>query len=92
MISSWLGATMALAMMTGVALAQNSPSSTTSTQSTTSAPAPLLGAISVSVTQRTTDSDGVVTERTQTSTSGSTDSPSGDSAPTWKTTETTTVR
>ena len=90
MISSWLGATMALAMMTGVALAQNSPSSTTSTQSTTSAP--VLGATSVSVTQRTTDSDGAVTELTQTSTSDSTDSPSGGSPTVRKTTETTTVR
>jgi hypothetical protein len=90
MIRSWLVATTALAMMTGVAVAQTSSSSTTSTHSTTAVPAPVVGQSSSTSTQRTTD-DGVVTDKTKTYTKGTTVSPSGDTDTTRKTTNTTTV-
>lgn len=92
MIRTWLAATMALSMMTGVALAQTSTSSTTSTQSTTAVPALVPGTAGVTNTQQTTDSDGVVTDKTQTYTSGTTVAPSHELATTRKTTETTTTR
>ena len=92
MNKTWLAATMALAMMTGVALAQTSSSSTTTTQSTTAVPAPVYGGSSSSSSQQTTDSNGIQTDKTQTYTSGTTVTPSGDLATTRKTTDTVTVR
>ncbi len=92
MIRSWLVAATALAMMTGVAVAQTSSSSTTSTQSTTPTAAPVYGGSSSSSTQQTTDNNGVVRDRTQTYSSGSNVTPSGDLATTRKSSETTTVR
>ena len=72
MIRYSLAAAIALATMTGAVLAQTS-SSVTSTQSTTSSPAP--SAASVSSSRQTTDSNGVVTDETQTFTSGTTLAP-----------------
>ena len=92
MIRSWLVATTALAMMTGVAVAQTSSSSTTSTQSTTSVPSPVVSGRSSSSSERTVDSNGVVVDQTKTYTKGTTVSPSGDTDTTRKTTNTTTVR
>lgn len=92
MIRSYLAAATALAMMTGVAVAQTSSSSTTSTQSTTAIPAPVYGGSSSRETQQTTDSNGVVVDKTQTYSSGTAITPSGDLATTRKSSETTTVR
>jgi hypothetical protein len=91
MIRSWLVAATALAMMTGVAVAQTSSSSTTSTQSTTPAPAQVYGGSSSSSTQQTTNSDGIVRDKTQTYSSGNTVTPSGDLATTHKSSETTSI-
>jgi hypothetical protein len=82
----------ALAMMTGVAVAQTSSSSTTSTQSTTAPPAPLIGGSSASSTQQTTDSNGTSVSNTKTNQNGIGITPSGNLATTNKTTDTTTVR
>ena len=91
MIRTWLAATTALALMTGVAVAQTS-SSTTSTQSTTAAPAPVYGGSSSSSSQQTTDSNGVQTDKTQTYTNGTTFTPSGAVSTTRKTTDSTTTQ
>jgi hypothetical protein len=77
-------------MMTGVAVAQSSITSTTSTQSTTAAPAPPPTIASVTSSRETTDSNGVVTDQTQTYTSGTAVGPANDM--TRKTTETTVTR
>jgi hypothetical protein len=90
MIKYGLVAAAALGIMTGAALAQTS--TTTSTQSTTSTPAPTAGVVVDSQSQRTVDSNGVVTDKSKTYTAGTTITPSGDLATTHKTTETTTVR
>ena len=92
MIRYSLAAAITLAMMTGAVLAQTSSSSVTSTQSTTSSPVPVPGVASVSNSRQTTDSNGVVTDETQTYTSGTTLAPTGPVATTRKTTETTTTR
>ena len=91
MIRSWLIATTALAMMTGVAVAQTSSSSTESTRSTTSVPSPAVSGSSSSSSERTVDSNGVVVDQTKTYTKGTTVSPGGDTDTTRKTTNTTTV-
>src|ERR1035437_1781669 len=78
MIRSWLVATTALAMMTGVAVAQTSSSSTESTRSTTSVPSPAVSGSSSSSSERTVDSNGVVVDKSKTYTKGTTVSPSGD--------------
>ncbi len=83
-------ATTAFSLMAGVALAQTS--TTTSTQSTTSVPATTPGTTIDTSTQRTVNSDGVVTDKTKVYSNGTTVTPSGDLATTRKTTETTTVR
>jgi cytochrome oxidase Cu insertion factor (SCO1/SenC/PrrC family) len=88
MIRTWLMTAMALSMMTGVAAAQSSTTSTTSTQSTMPAPAP--SAASVTSSRETTNSDGVVTDQTQTYTSGTVVAPTNET--TRKTTETTVTR
>ncbi len=90
MLKSMIAATAILGLASGTCLAQSS--STTTTQSTTSVPAPLGGTVVDSVTQRTVDANGVVIDRTKTYTSGTAITPSGDTATTRKTTETTTVR
>jgi hypothetical protein len=92
MIKTWLTAGMALAMMTGVAVAQTSSSTTTSTQTTAPIPAPVYGGSSSSSSQQTIDSNGVQTDKTQTYTNGSTVTPSGTVATTRKTTDTTTTQ
>jgi hypothetical protein len=92
MIRTWLAATTALAMMTGVAVAQSSSSTTTSTQSATPVPAPMYGGSSSSSSQQTTDSNGVQTDKTQTYTNGSTMAPSGSVSTTRKTTDSTTTQ
>jgi hypothetical protein len=91
MIKFCLMATAALGIIGGSALAQTS--STTSTQTTTSVPAAPVGAATIDTSsQRTVDSNGVVTDKTKVYTSGTSITPSGDMATTRKTTETTTVR
>jgi hypothetical protein len=92
MIRNWLAATTALAMMTGVAVAQTSSSTTTSTQMTAPIPAPVYGGSSSSSSQQTTDSNGVQTDKTQTYTNGTTMTPSGTMSTTRKTTDTTTTQ
>jgi len=86
----WLAATTALTLMTGVASAQ-STTETTTTETTAPivVPAPT---VNETVSQRTIDSNGVVTDRTKTTTSGVAVSPYGDTTTTRRTTETTTVR
>ncbi len=88
MIRTWLMTAMALSMMTGVAAAQSSTTSTTSTQSTM--PAPVPNTASVTSSRETTSSDGVVTDQTQTYTSGTAIAPTNET--TRKTTETTVTR
>jgi hypothetical protein len=93
MNKTWLALTTALTLMAGVASAQTM--TTTTTESTTAVPVPVMPVaptISESTTQRTVDSDGVVTDHSKTMTSGTTISPYGDSTSTRRTTETTTVR
>jgi hypothetical protein len=92
MIKMWLAASMALALMTGVAVAQSSSSTTTSTQSATPVPAPMLGGSSATSSQQSTDSNGVVTDKTQTYTNGTTISPSGNLVTTKKTTDSTSTQ
>lgn len=98
----WLAATTALTLMTGVAAAQTT-TSTTTTETTAPvivqapvivappviAPAP---AQSETISQRSVDSNGFVTDRTRTITTGTTVNPYGDATTTRRTTETTTVR
>jgi hypothetical protein len=90
MIRTLLAASMALALMAGVAVAQSS-STTTSTQSSTSVPTPVIGGSSSSSTQQTTDCNGVVTNKSQTYTSGNTVAPAGNLVTSKKTTVSTTV-
>jgi hypothetical protein len=62
----------AFAMMTGVALAQgvSSDTTTTTTQTTTSPSAPPAGSFSATKTQKTIDSTGTETDKTQTYSNG----------------------
>ncbi len=90
MIKYCLVAAAAFGIMTGAACAQTT--STTSTQTTTSMPSPVVGSSIDSSSQRTVDSNGVVTDKTKTYSAGTTITPSGDLATTKKTSETTTVR
>jgi len=92
MIRTWLAATMALAMMTGVAAAQTSSSSTTTTQTTAPVLAPVYGGSSSSSSQQTIDSNGVQTDKTQTYSNGTTITPSGAVSTTRKTTDSTTTQ
>jgi hypothetical protein len=74
MTKYWLASTAALAMMSGVALAQTAPfdSSTTTQSTTTTTVAPLIpGTFSSSKTQQTIDGNGTETDKTQTFKSGS---------------------
>ncbi len=97
MIKTFLAIPLALSMMTGVAFAQSSMSSTTTT--TTNPPVvviapvlPMVGVTSSTATQSKTSFDGTVTDKTQTYTTGSAITPSGDLVTTKKTTESTTTR
>lgn len=83
--------TLALAMMTSVAIAQTSSSSVTSTQSTIPPSAGMIGASSATRTQHTTNSDGEKTDSTTTHTTGTYITPSGNAVTTDKKTETTTI-
>jgi hypothetical protein len=77
MIKSLLVATMTVTLMAGSAFAQSSSSSTTTTQSTTM---PVVAAPMVSVdtnTRKTTSVNGVVTDTTASTSSGTTVSPMG---------------
>ena len=89
MIKTWLVAAAALAMTTGIALAQTSSSSTTTTQTAVPVPAPVIGSAGSSHTQ-STDSNGVMTDKTQTYSNGTSVAPSGSLTTTRKTTSTTT--
>jgi hypothetical protein len=89
MFKSLIAATAMVGLMTGVSLAQSS--TTTTTQSTTSVPPPVAGVAVDSMSRRTVDADGVVTDKTKTYATGTTMAPSGDLATTRKTTETTTI-
>jgi hypothetical protein len=87
MMKFCLAATAAFGIMTGVALAQ---SSTTSTTSTTATP-PVYSAPAAHSSERTVTDDGVVTDKTKTYTSGTGITPSGDLSTTHTKTNTTTV-
>jgi len=69
MIRYWLVGPAAFALMTGVALAQITWGTTTSTQSTTTT-APVTGGYSESNTQSSIDSNGTQTDKNQTYKSG----------------------
>jgi len=92
MIKTYLAATTILALMTGFAVAQTSSTSTTTIQTTAPIAAPPAGTTSWSTSQRTTDVDGVTTDKTRAVTTGTTVAPNGDIATTRRATETTTVR
>jgi cytoskeletal protein RodZ len=93
MIRSFLVASAILAMLMGLALAQATTSSTTLTQSTASGPAQVIDASSESSTQRTSDRDGVITDKAQTYTRATAAAPpSEDKATTPKATDAATVR
>jgi hypothetical protein len=93
MTRTWLAATTALALMTGIAVAQTTETTTT-TESTSAVPVvPVVPPTVVqSTTQRSVDPNGVVTDHTKTVTQGTTMSPYGDTTTTRRTTDTTTVR
>jgi ABC-type Fe3+-hydroxamate transport system substrate-binding protein len=92
MIKTWLAATTALTLMSGMAVAQSESSTTTSTQYSAPLVMPAPGSVTESTTRTTTDSNGVQTETDKTVTRGVAVSPFGDTTTTRKTTETTTVR
>jgi hypothetical protein len=79
-------------MMTGMAVAQTSSSTMTSTQSTPTMPVPVIGGSNSSSSQQTTDSNGVVTDQTKTYSNGTTVTPAGNLGTTEKSTSTTTTR
>ena len=92
MYKTLLTALAVLPLISGIAVAQTTTSTTTSTQSTTVPVAPLVGATSTSSSQRTVDSMGVVTDKSQSTMTGTSVSPSGDTSTTRKSTETTITR
>jgi|HubBroStandDraft_6_1064221.scaffolds.fasta_scaffold1620569_1 hypothetical protein len=87
----WFAAATALTLMTGAAVAQTT-TETTTTETTAPIVAPMPPAVSQTTSQRTIDANGVVTDHTRTTTSGTAVSPYGDTTTTRRTTETTTVR
>ena len=71
MVRSLFASAAALAMMTGVALAQTgSSAATTEIQSTTTIIAPAPGDVSSSTSRKTIDGNGAETDRSHTYTSG----------------------
>jgi hypothetical protein len=68
MTKTLLAGIAAFAMMTGAALAQDS--SSYSSQTTTSTPAPVTGSYHSSETQKTMDSNGVQTDKTKSYSAG----------------------
>jgi hypothetical protein len=85
MTKTWLAATAALTLMTGVAAAETM-TSTTTTERTFPAPAP----VTETTTERTVENNAVV--HSKTTTVGTAVSPYGDTTTRKVTTETTTVR
>jgi hypothetical protein len=92
MLKTILTATAILSMITGFALAQTSSTSTTTTSTTAPVVAPPPNVTSWSESQRTTNSDGVTTDKTHTAATGASVSPNGDVTTTRKTSDATTVR
>ncbi len=92
MIRFCLTAAAAFGIMTGVCLAQTSTSTTTSTQSTLPVTPPVYGSTENHSSERSVDSNGVVTDKTKTYTSGVGITPDGEAATIHQKTETTTVR
>jgi hypothetical protein len=94
MIRFCLAATAAFGIMTGTAFAQTSSSTSTTTSTQSAAPVlpPVYGSATDSSTQHTVDSNGVVVDKTKTSTTGAGITPGGDLTTTRKTTESTSVR
>jgi hypothetical protein len=86
----WLAAATAFTLMAGAALAQTT-TETTTTETTAPVIVPVPPAVSQTTSQRTIDGNGVVTDHTKTSTSGTTVSPYGETTTTRRMTETTTV-
>jgi hypothetical protein len=97
MTRTLLAATAALTLMTGVATAQTT-TETTTTESTAPVVVPVPPPVVVpppmtqTTSERTVDANGVVTDHTRTTTSGTSVSPYGDLTTTKKTVETTTSR
>jgi len=89
MLRHCLAVTTALVMMTGIAFAQTSSSSTTSTQSTPAMPVPVMGGSNSSSSRQTTDSNGVVTDKTKTHSTDTTLMPAGNLGTTEKSTTST---
>jgi hypothetical protein len=87
----WFVAATAFSLMAGAAVAQTT-TETTTTETTAPIVAPMPPTVSQTTSQRTIDANGVVTDHTRTSTSGTSISPYGDTTTTRRTTETTTVR
>ena len=78
MFKAFFASTIAISLLSGVAIAQSSSSSSTTTQTTVAPIAPMPSDTSVSTTtQRSMDANGVVTEMNKTSSRGSTVSPMG---------------
>jgi len=77
-------------LMAGTAVAQTSTTTTTTQYAPVIVPNP--DAVTQSTSQRTIDGNGVVTDHTRTTTTGSAVSPYGETTTTRRTTETTTVR
>jgi hypothetical protein len=92
-----LAAATVLALTAGTALAQTT-TETTTTQSTVPysvpvpAPVPPPAEVSRTITQRTVDGDGVVTDHSKTVTTGTAVGPYGDTTTTRRTVESTTSR
>jgi hypothetical protein len=91
MLKTMLAATTALALMSGVSFAQSSYSSST-TDTTTSMPAPTSNVDVSTTTRHSVDADGMTTEKDKTVTTGASMSPLGDVTTSKKKTETTTIR
>jgi hypothetical protein len=93
MTKTWLAATTALALMTGIAVAQTVETTTTTEQTSAVPVVPVVPpAVVQSTSQRTIDANGVVTDHSKTVTQGTSVSPYGDTTTTRRTTETTSVR
>jgi hypothetical protein len=94
----WIVTAAAIAMMSGSvamsgsAVAQLAASSSSSTETTTSVPVMPAQDTMTRTTRQTTDSDGVVTDKSRTTSSDTSTSPYGGVTSTKKSSETTTVR
>jgi len=95
MLKTFLAATATLTLLAGVAMAETVTTTTTETAAPVMVPVPVVPApatVTESTTQRTVGRDGLVTDQSKTTTTGTSMSPFGDTTTTHRTTESTTVR